>query len=181
MVWWWSGFACLDRFVISLAAVRRKRITVKVATRYTVRIALHLRKERAIERIIVAVVQEVVSARERSVALKLVVTIETRLTAEQRQQRSARRSITANAQLGCDNVAIGLDAEDGQEHGEIVAYVVDVLLGIDEFVEVCDSVVRQKVVVGCGIQTRAGTTNVVGSWGSVVMCGVTVCGDLVDG
>jgi hypothetical protein len=180
MVLWWLGVTYCDRFIISLAAVRRQRVAIKLATRNTICIALHLCKERAIERVIVAVVEEVVSASERRVALKLVVTIQARLTTERGYQRSTRRSITANTQFGCDNVAIGLDAKDSQQHGEVVADVVDVLLGVNEFVEICDSVVRQEVVVRCGVQTGARTANIVGSGRGVVVGGVAIGWHLVE-
>jgi hypothetical protein len=180
MVLWWLGVTYCDRFVISLTAVRRQRIAIKLATRNTIRIALHLRKERAIERVIVAVVKKVVSASERRVALELVVTIQTRLTTERGQQRSARCSIAANTQFGCDNVTVGLNSENGQQHGEVVADIVDILLGVDEFVEVRDSVVRQEVVVRCGVQTGARTANIVGSGRGVVVGGVAIGWHLVE-
>lgn len=73
--------------------------------------------------------------------------IQTRLTTKQRQQRSARCSITTDTQLAGGNVAASLDAENCKEDGEVIADVVDVLLGVYEFSESCDSIVCEKVML----------------------------------
>jgi hypothetical protein len=108
------------------------------------------------------------------------VSVQTRLAAKERQQCSARRSVTSNAQLGCDEVTISLDAEYSQEDSKVIANVVDVLLGINKFIEVCDAIMRQEVMVRRCVQAWARTANVVRAWSSVRMGSITVGGYLVE-
>jgi hypothetical protein len=47
-------------------------------------------------------------------------------------------------------------------------------LRIDELDQVGDAVVRKEIVICCSIQAWAWASNIVGSWSSIGMCGVTI-------
>jgi hypothetical protein len=141
----------LHTFIVALAAVSGDGITIEVAARDPVSHSLHFCKQCAVETVVVAVRGKVVVAGQRRVGFELVVAVETGLAAQKRECSSAGCRVAANAQPEGRDVASGFDTQDGKEDGEIVADVVDVLLGIDKLSEVCDAVVGEKVVLGDGV------------------------------
>lgn len=109
---------------------------------------------RANSRIVVAVVEEVVTASERCVGLEFVVGGETSL-ATAAEGRGLGGSVSAETELGCDQVAVESNTLAGQrckrkggkgtykcsqDDSEVIADVVDVLLGLDELVEGDDTI-----------------------------------------
>lgn len=55
--------------------------------------------------------------------------------------------IATNGELGGDEITIGLETEESEKKGEIVADVVDVLLCVDEFVECGDTITGHYIIV----------------------------------
>ena len=79
-------------------------------------------------------------------SLELVVAVEAKFGPKARSRRPAR-GVAAEGELGGDRVAIKTDTEDGEEHCEVVAYAVDVLLSVGELGEGRDAVARQEAMV----------------------------------
>jgi hypothetical protein len=63
-------------------------------------------------------------------------------------KRGASSGITSNGKLLSNKVAVGLESEEGEKVGQVVADVVDVLLSIDELVVGGDAIASEKAVVG---------------------------------
>lgn len=71
-----------DRLVVPLAAVCGEGVAVKLAARHTICYRLHRREECAVEVVVVAICGEEVVAGQRSIALELIVAVETGLATE---------------------------------------------------------------------------------------------------
>lgn len=167
-----------ERLVVALGAVCGNGVEVIKPTGNPVGSFLHLSKESSVEGEIIA--EEVVGTSERAVALELDVRAETTLSAQQGQSSSARCGVTTNAQLGADEITVGLDTEDSQESRKIPTHVVEVLLGINQLVEVGDTIMRQKVVVGGGVQSGARSSDVVRTRCGVVVSSITISWNLCN-
>jgi hypothetical protein len=165
----------LYRLVVPLATVCCECIEVKVPTTHTIGIRLHLSKQRAVERVVISVGQEVIVPGQRCIAFELVVAIQTWLITKQWQRCSARGSIASYTQLCSHGVPVCYDTEHGEQYGKVVTYVVHVLLGVDEFGEVGDAVVGEEVVVCGGIKTWTRAADVIGSWFGILVGGISVC------
>lgn len=141
----------------------------------------HLGEERAVEFVVVAAAEEVVVTGQRGVGFEFVVPVETWLGAsEGRVERGARRGVAADGELFGDDVAVGEgQAEQGQEVGEVVADVVDVLLGVNELIVGGDAVAGEEAVVGGGVETGARSADVVGAWRDEAVGVIAGSGDLV--
>ena len=77
--------------------------------------------------------------------------IQSGLVTKQWQCCSARCSVASDTQLCSHGVPVCYDSQHGEQDGEVVADVVDVLLGVDELGKVGDAVVGEEVVVCSGI------------------------------
>lgn len=128
----------------------------------------HHVKESGVHAEVVTVVGKVVVAGERSVSLELVVAVKTGLRSSQSwAERCATGSITSDRELLGDEVSVGEgQTQKGEENGQVVSDVVDVLLSVDQLVEGHDTIVGKELVVGGGVQARAWSTDVLG----VVWC-----------
>lgn len=107
----------------------------------------HVGVEGVVELVVVSASSEVVVAGKGSVTLELVVAVETKLWSKARSS-SPGGGIAAEGELGGDRVTVKADTEDGKQDCEVVAYTVDVLLGVGEFSEGDNAVTREKPVVG---------------------------------
>jgi hypothetical protein len=145
----------LNGLFVPLTAVCGEGIAIKVSTRNPVSDCLHLRKQCAIEAVVVSVGGEKVVACKRRIGLKLVVAIETGLSAQKRKRRSARCSVASDTQTTGDHVTTGLNTQDGEKNGEVVAYVVYVLLGIDQLIEGGNTIMGKEVVLHLVSDTTA--------------------------
>lgn len=107
--------------------------------------------------------------------------VEPRLAAGQgRVHGCARRGVAADGELFSDDVPVGEgQAKGGEEDGEVVADIVEVLLGVYQLVEGGDAVVGKEVVVRGCVQTGAWPADVVGPGGDVVVGCVTRGWDLI--
>lgn len=100
--------------------------------------------------------------------------VKTQFRAGQARRGRPRRGVAADRKFAADRVAVEADAQNSKQDGKIVADAVDVLLHVDQLLERCDSVVAQEVVVGGRVDTRARTTNIVGSRRGIVVSSVTL-------
>jgi hypothetical protein len=141
----------LHTSIVPLAAVSGDGIPIKVAARDPVSHSFHLCKQCAVEAVVVAVRGKVVVAGQRGVGFELVVAVETGLASQKGECSSAGCRVATDAQPEGRDVASGFDAQYSKGDGQVVTDVVNVLLGVDELSETCDSVVREEVVLGDGV------------------------------
>jgi len=160
---------------------------------------LHHAEKGTIERVVVSIGEEVVVSGEGGVGFELVVAVETGLgTSEDGAERGSGCGITSDGELLSYKVTVGEGKTEGSEKcGQVVSDVVEVLLGIDQLVECGDTIVREEVVaaniskrnlmqartldlLGCGVQSWAGTTDIVRSRSLIVVSSVTISGYLVS-
>ena len=158
----WSEVEVLvlgQRLIVALEAIECQSVEVEVAVTGVV----HHSKERAVEGEVVSVVEEEVVASQRRIGFELVVAIETRLASgESWAERCTCGSIATNGKLLGHNITVGeSETERSEQHCEVVANVVHVLLRVDELAESSDTIVSKEVVVGRCVQSRAGSTNIV--------------------
>ena len=66
-------------------------------------------------------------------------------------------------------LTIKTDTESGESHGQVIADIVDVLLGRHELVESDDTITAQETVVGSGVQTWARPSESTWWWVLVLM------------
>lgn len=118
----------------------------------------HHVEEGAVELEVVAFAGEEVVAGEGGVGFELVMAGKTWLAAGQNWVEGRTCCcLAADGELGGDKVAISLEAEEGEEVGEIVADVIDVLLGVDELGVGDYAITGEKTVVGGSVEARAST------------------------
>ena len=126
-----------------------------------------------------------------------VVAVQPQLVAEQRaRERGSGSGIAAERESLGDNVAIETNAEHSEGDSKVVADVVDVLLGVDEFVEGGDAIMAEElvwrsvwtlytqkrvstthVVISSCVETGARSTDVLCGWWVKGMGGIAVCWD----
>jgi len=136
----------------------------------------HVVEKSTVERVVVAVVEVVVTASEGCVGLELVVGLETAFAAAA-EGRGLGGSIPTDAELEGDQVTVESDTKGCQDDSEVVADVVDVLLGLDELVESDNTISAKETMVGSSVETRAGSTEGTGRWVLVLVVGVAHCRD----
>jgi len=156
-----------QREVITLSAVKSQLIAAEVA----VGNLGHLLVQGVVEEEVVSWwrAHEVIITGQGCVTLESVVAIKTSLAASSTVGRSAVCGITTKTELLSDWVTVESDTQGCKKDSQIVTDTIDILLSIDKLIEGCDTVVRQEVVVGCRVQSRAWTTDIVLSWRNVVM------------
>ena len=125
---------------------------------------------------VVAVCQEEVVPCQRRIALKLIMAIKTRLTASHSWvYGSASSGIATNREFLGHRVTIReSETQRGEQHREVIANVVDILLSVDKLVESDNAIMSQEVVVGRSIQSRAWAANIIRSWSDESMRFVTL-------
>lgn len=165
-----------DRLLPTLLAILGKVVAVEDASGATA----HHVEQRSIEAKVVTTTREEVIASKTGIGLKLVVASKTRLRSRQQwESASASRGIASDGKLLGEKITVGLETEEGQEEREIVADVVDVLLGVYQLVESDDTITGEETVVGSDVETGARSADIPCSRGNESMDGVTGCWDLV--
>ena len=134
------GVLC-DRVVVPVAAVLGEGLTIELSTGGGVGDRLHLCEQSAVEAVVVSVGKEEVVACERRIGLELVVAIKTGLAAQKRECGSARRGIASDTETSGEHITTSFNTEDSEEDGKVVSYVVDILLGVDQLLEVGNTIV----------------------------------------
>jgi hypothetical protein len=136
--------------IVALASIRSHGVAIERAIGHTIRDIFHPRKQRTVERIIVAIVREVVVARKACVGFEAVVAVQSGLTTQQIQAAEgsgARCGIARDAQFAGDDVAVLAYAYHCENGGEVVVYVPKVLLCVEKFGVCGDAVARDESVL----------------------------------